>query len=364
MINTKEVLYSLSDITIIPIKFSSIRSRSECSPECLGLTGKPGYLPIITAPMDSVVGPDNYKEFEKNGISTVIPRTTPLEERLNLCAEVFCAFGLAEVEKEFLDKTYPGDNIYILIDIANGHMKAQLEVGKKLREKYGDKLHLMGGNIANPETALEYNKAGFNYLRVGIGGGRGCITSTQCGIHYPMASLLDYIHRIFRHRCYNLKIVADGGIRTYSDAIKCLALGADYVMMGYTLSKCLEASGDLLVDLPNQLIWDKKITDLTVAREYFSRGKKLQKEYHGMSTKVAQAKILGVDLEEFRHSLKTSEGRSERVEIEYTISGWTDNFRSYLTSTMSYTGYKTLENFIGSPECRIVSPSVVDSLNK
>lgn len=353
-------LYSLSDITIIPSKISEIQSRSECSPECLGLTGKSKYLPIITAPMDSVVGPENYEIFQDHGISPIIPRTTPLEERLSLCAEVFCAFGLAEVENVFLGNVtiHHGKDIYILIDIANGHMKAQIKIGKKLREKYGDKLHLMGGNIANPETILEYERAGFDYVRVGIGGGAGCITSTQCGIHYPMASLLSDIQSLLKHRCLRIKIVADGGIRNYSDAIKCLALGADYVMMGYTLSKCLEASGELYDRLK------LKIPSLKIAKEYMKKDMAVFKEYHGMSTKTAQAKMLGVDLEEHRHNLKTSEGRTEMVRIEYTLEGWIKNFRSYLTSAMSYTGFRSLEKFIGGPECRVISPSMIELLKK
>jgi hypothetical protein len=32
----------------------------------------------------------------------------------------------------------------------------------------------MGGNIANPLTYLEYDKAGFDFVRVGIGGGAAC----------------------------------------------------------------------------------------------------------------------------------------------------------------------------------------------
>lgn len=361
MISIINTLYSLPDITIIPSKSSDISSRKECQPWCIGLNGKSGYLPIITAPMDSVVGEENYQVFQENGISPVLPRTVPIDVRLSKCAEVFCAFGLAEIEEWFLTKTNPmGEDLYLLIDIANGHMKAQMEVGKRLREKYGDRLHLMGGNIANPETVLEYSEAGFDYVRVGIGGGQGCITSTQCGIHYPMASLLNDIYKVMEiSRCHNIKIVADGGIRTYSDAIKCLALGADYVMMGYTLSKALESSGKIFLDgqfypLPNR----------EKAKELFESGHRLFKEYHGMSTKVAQAKILGIDLESNRGALKTSEGKIEMVKIDYTLQGWVDNFKSYICSTMSYTGCRTLREFIGSPECGIISPSTVNLLNK
>lgn len=349
----KEILYSLQDITIIPTRVSGIKSRKECNPEILSLTGESNYLPIVTAPMDSVVGEENYQEFIKNGISPIIPRTTSLETRLRLIPEIFCAFGLAEIDNELLKKTYPGDDdFYVLIDIANGHMKAQLEIGEKLKSKYGGRIHIMGGNIANPETVIDFENAGFEYIRVGIGGGQGCITSTQCGIHYPMASLLSDLPP------HNIKIIADGGIRDYADIIKCLALGADYVMMGYTLSKTLEASGDLMLED------GREISDLEDARYFFSKGYKIYKEYHGMSTKVAQAKILGVDLESNRSCLKTSEGRTEEVKIEYTLSGWTENYIAYMKSAMSYTGSKTIDEFKKNAICQLISDSSREKLNK
>ena len=64
----------------------------------------------------------------------------------------------------------------------------------------------------------------------------GCLTSTNTGIHYPMASLISDISDI-RPKNYKCKVVADGGIGTYSEVIKCLALGADYVMAGGIFTK-------------------------------------------------------------------------------------------------------------------------------
>ena len=51
----------------------------------------------------------------------------------------------------------------------------------------------MMGNIANPETYLECAKCGVDYVRCSIGSGMGCITSSNLGLHFPNASLIDAI---------------------------------------------------------------------------------------------------------------------------------------------------------------------------
>ena len=88
-----------------------------------------------------------------------------------------------------------------------------------------------------------------DFIRVGIGGGSGCITTSNVSTHYPQASLID--------ECYNIKkqllletedilpkIIADGGIRNYDHVIKALALGADYVMIGSLFAQCIESAGE------------------------------------------------------------------------------------------------------------------------
>lgn len=353
----KEVLYSLDDISVIPAETSDIRSRKECNPFTISLEGKDKFLPIITAPMDSVVDETCYTEFWDNGVSAIIPRTVALETRLRLCESVFCAFGFDEIEKNLLDKTLDYDHFYILIDVANGHMEYQLLLGRRLKDKYKNRIKLMGGNIANPETYVDYNSVGFDYLRCGVGGGQGCITSVQNSIHYPMASLIEKTAEIKEKWGGKTKIIADGGIKTYSDAIKCLALGADYVMMGYTLSKCIESAGEFYS-------FDYRKITKEVAKNFLETNQKVYKDYHGMSTKKVQAKILGVDEEKEKRNLKTSEGRSEYTPIEYSLSGWTENFNSYLRSMMSYTGVRELDKLKECAVCQVISKSSQEKLRK
>jgi hypothetical protein len=42
------------------------------------------------------------------------------------------------------------------IDVANGHMFKLWQISKKIKEKFGDGIELMVGNIANPDTYRKY----------------------------------------------------------------------------------------------------------------------------------------------------------------------------------------------------------------
>lgn len=343
---TEKMLYTLADISIIPNQLSAINSRSECSPYCNNIEQTEIGLPLIVAPMSSIIGDSNYKVFKENKISCIIPRNIPIQTRLMLCKDVFCAFSLSEIEEYFINKKDEFKNynkLYILIDIANGHMIKQLTLGNNLKEIYKDKILLMGGNIANPKTYYDYNKNGFDYVRIGIAGGSQCLTGTHTGVYYPMASLINDTYELKKNIHGKTKIIADGGIGCYSDAIKCLALGADYVMMGKVFAKSEEAIGEIIE----------------------SQGKRYRK-YYGMSTKIAQAEILGKSLEEARKTknLKTAEGKVSMVEIEYTLNGWVENFVSYLTSAMSYSSCKTLDNFRELARCQVISTTSSKGINE
>jgi len=193
----------------------------------------------------------------------------------------------------------------------------------------------MIGNIANPSTYEKFAELGVDFIRVGIGAGSGCLTSANTGVHYPMASLISECYQIKKKREYTTKIVADGGFRNYDDIIKALALGADYVMLGGVLNKCLESCSPTYL---NKWIKLNESTSNYIWNHLPYMKKYMYKKFRGMSTKDVQKKW-GKD------KLITSEGITKYNKVEYTLEKWLENLKDYLKSAMSYTNSKNLDEF-------------------
>lgn len=340
------MLYSLKEVTIIPASISEINSRSECK------IYKPnGKLPLFTAPMSSVVGIKSVFDYSENWINPILPRSVDLDIRLEFIGlhDHFAAFSLNEIEENFLNREFIEyiTHFKILIDIANGNMKKMFDIVSRLKEKYKQDIIIMAGNIANPETYEQYCNCGIDYCRVGIGGGAGCLTSTNTGIHYPLASLLmecrnikekviEYKEKFNNSLSTPTQIIADGGIKGYSDIIKALACGADYVMCGSLFAKMEESESPIIID--NSDIKQYKL-------------------FYGMSTPRAQIETGG-------DGSKITEGKEIKIPVKYTMEHWVSNFKFYLQSAMSYCNAKCLDDFIGKVEIGIMSESSINSINK
>ena len=340
----KNPKFDFKDITIVPESVSTISSRKEVSPY-----NELMYLPVMVSPMDTVVDDKNYDLFKDNLIPVCMPRGH------KDYPGTFKSISLDEFEtyvEWYVENENFGD-VRILVDIANGHIEKLHKLCEKFVKNRKNRNHvLMVGNVANPKTYKQLAKIGVDYVRVGIGGGSGCLTSANTGVHFPMASL---IHECFQYKQkggYKTKIVADGGFKNYDDIIKAIMLGADYVMLGGILNKCLESCsttklfGISLNKNLSKYIWNNH----KWLRKY------LKKSFRGMSTKEVQKKWK-------REILKTSEGISKTNPVEYTLGQWTENFKDYLKSAMSYTNSKTLDEFRNS-EFVFITQNALNRFNK
>lgn len=352
------MLLDFDDILIEPSIITDIKSRSSIDP-----LDHMKMLPLFAAPMDTVVSFDNSHIFTSLGIYCAIPRKASYTSSdISYNPKVWISFGLDEFNSMFIEKLFNNRNrFYVLIDVANGHMRDLMNSVSKAKMIYGDEMVIMAGNCAHPLTYLAMAEAGADYVRMGIGNGSGCLTTVQTGIGYPMASLILETAKIQMERNLSAKIVADGGFKKYSDIIKALALGADYVMLGGIFNKALESSGETLEGNRKYNAWTEpgEIVDQysKKVRDEFISGRKFYKKFRGMSTKDAQRSMGKGDI-------KTSEGISKIQPVEYTLDGWTENFIHYLRSSMSYTDTMTLGEFIGKVRWNTISHNAFERFNK
>ena len=131
-------LFSLDDVVLIPSVFTAIKSRQQCSPyirEHSLLPGTNNKLPLFTAPMSCVINSDNYKDFTKCGINTIIPRNIHINTRLRLAKDTFVALSLEEFKILLNEEKLPY-KMFICVDVANGHMLQLYELSKYAKEKY------------------------------------------------------------------------------------------------------------------------------------------------------------------------------------------------------------------------------------
>jgi IMP dehydrogenase len=103
------------------------------------------------------------------------------------------------------------------------------------------------GNCVTYEVTLNLMKAGAAAVLVGIGPGAACTSRGVLGVGVPQATAVadcaaardDY----YRETGNYVPVIADGGLITGGDICKCIACGADGVMIGSPFARAAEAPG-------------------------------------------------------------------------------------------------------------------------
>lgn len=104
------------------------------------------------------------------------------------------------------------------------------------------------GGAAGYTPALHLMRTGAAGVLVGFGGGASTTTRRALGIRVPMATAISDIAEARRDYMDEsggryVHVIADGGVGTSGDIVKALAMGADAVMLGAALARAEEAPG-------------------------------------------------------------------------------------------------------------------------
>jgi IMP dehydrogenase len=103
------------------------------------------------------------------------------------------------------------------------------------------------GNCVTYEVTLNLMKAGAAGVLVGIGPGAACTSRGVLGVGVPQATAIadcaaardDFFAETGKY----IPVIADGGLITGGDICKCIACGADGVMIGSPFARAAEAPG-------------------------------------------------------------------------------------------------------------------------
>jgi IMP dehydrogenase len=130
---------------------------------------------------------------------------------------------------------------FVVIDAAHGHSFGVMQCLAMLKERIPN-LPVIAGNVATREGVRALAERGADGLRVGIGAGSICTTRIVAGVGVPQfTAVLECCEEANQ---LGIPTIADGGIRSSGDIVKCLAAGAGSVMMGNMFAGTEESPGE------------------------------------------------------------------------------------------------------------------------
>jgi len=249
-------------------------------------------LPVLAAPMDSVVSPETAIAIGKlgglgvldlEGLWTRYEDPTKQLEEISSLTEAEATVGLQRIYSEPIKPelirdrlaqirkagvtvagalspqrtaefasvvTSSGVDLFVIrgTTVSAEHVSKTHESLNLKQFIYELDVPVIVGGAATYTAALHLMRTGAAGVLVGFGGGRASTTRNVLGIHAPMATAVadvagarrDYMDESGGRYVH---VIADGGLGSSGDIVKAIACGADAVMLGSVLARATEAPG-------------------------------------------------------------------------------------------------------------------------
>jgi IMP dehydrogenase len=281
--------FSFDDIAIVP-------SRRTRDPEEVNINWQiDAYkfgLPMLAAPMDSVVSPEPAIAIGKLGGLGVLnleglwtrhedPRiqlgeiaSLPQEEVIGRMQKLYAEPIKPELIKQRIAEiraagvtvagalsphrvaefhktvVQAGVDLFVIrgTTVSAEHVSARTEPLNLKKFIYELDVPVIVGGCASASGALHFMRSGAAGVLVGFGGGAAHTTRSVLGIAVPMASAVAEVASARRDYMdvsggRYVHVIADGAVGKSGDIAKAIACGADAVMMGSPLARATEAPG-------------------------------------------------------------------------------------------------------------------------
>ncbi len=281
--------YSFDDIAVVP-------SRRTRDPEEVSVSWQiDAYhfeMPVIAAPMDSVMSPETAIALGRLGGLPVLDLEglwTRYEDPAPLLAEIAAldpVTATPRMQQIYAEEIQPelitarltqvreagvtvagalspqrtqehwksvvdaGVDLFVIrgTTVSAEHVSSRAEPLNLKRFIYELDVPVIVGGAASYTAALHLMRTGAAGVLVGFGGGAAHTTRLALGVHVPMASAIADVAAARRDYMDEsggryVHVIADGGVGRSGEIIKAVACGADAVMLGAALARATEAPG-------------------------------------------------------------------------------------------------------------------------
>ena len=233
----------------------------------------------------------------------------------------------------------------IVVDTAHAHNRRVLDMVGKLKVEVGDRVDVVGGNIATRAGAAALVDAGADAVKVGVGPGSICTTRVVAGVGAPQITAILEATAVCRRA--GVPVIADGGLQYSGDIAKALAAGAAAAMLGSLLAGTAEAPGDLIYVNGKQFKSYRGMGSLG-AMQGRGNKKSYSKDRYFQDDALSEDKLV-------------PEGIEGRVPFRGPLASVIHQLTGGLRAAMGYTGAATIEMLQQAQFVRITASGLKES---
>lgn len=233
----------------------------------------------------------------------------------------------------------------LVVDSAHGHSSNVLDMIAKLKRELGERVQIIGGNVATRAGALALVEAGVDAVKVGVGPGSICTTRVIAGVGAPQVTAI--LEAVAACKPLGVPVIADGGLQFSGDIAKALAAGASTAMLGSLLAGTAESPGELILVGGKQFKSYRGMGSLGAMQ---SRGeaKSYSKDRYFQDDVLSEDKLV-------------PEGIEGRVPFRGPLSQVTHQLTGGLRAAMGYTGSATIEHLQNAQFVQITAAGLKES---
>jgi IMP dehydrogenase len=233
----------------------------------------------------------------------------------------------------------------LIVDTAHAHNRLVLDMVGKLKVEVGDRVEVIGGNVATRSAAAALVDAGADAVKVGVGPGSICTTRVVAGVGAPQITAI--LEAVTACRRAGVPVIADGGLQYSGDIAKALAAGASTAMLGSLLAGTAEAPGELIFVNGKQFKSYRGMGSLG-AMQGRGGGKSYSKDRYFADDTLSEDKLV-------------PEGIEGRVPFRGPLSSVIHQLTGGLRAAMGYTGSPTIEVLQQAQFVRITAAGLKES---